>query len=168
MVMGNGPKLAMKVLKPNKGSLGMNLNIGPGAFDDGSRLAQVGATNRGKAIVKEKVEILTNLNKEKHAAVHILEKEKMGQWKSLFVISKGIQTKMLWCQILKLLRNERDILIFTVLLNDTRRSFRQICFIYLKLRLVELGLMVLLQKLDIRILLVWKRMVLLRNLVLLK
>ncbi|MBA0639810.1 hypothetical protein Goklo_022820, partial [Gossypium klotzschianum] len=78
VVMGNGPKLALKVLKPNNGSLGMNLNIGRGAFDDGSRLAQVGATNRGKAIVKEKVEILTNLIKEKHAAIHILEKEKMG------------------------------------------------------------------------------------------
>ncbi|MBA0578834.1 hypothetical protein Gorai_021106 [Gossypium raimondii] len=78
VVMGNGPKLALKVLNPNNGSLGMNLNIGRNAFDDGSRLAQVGAINRGKAIVKEKVEILTNLNKEKHAAVHILEKEKIG------------------------------------------------------------------------------------------
>ncbi|KAA3478040.1 hypothetical protein EPI10_011879 [Gossypium australe] len=39
VVMGSGPKLTLKILKPNNGSLGMNLNIGRGAFDDGSRLA---------------------------------------------------------------------------------------------------------------------------------
>ncbi|PPS20102.1 hypothetical protein GOBAR_AA00482 [Gossypium barbadense] len=73
MVMGSRPKSTLKVLKPNNG----NFNIGRGAFDDGSRLAQVGAIDRGKAIVMEKVEISANLNKEKHAAVRILEKEKM-------------------------------------------------------------------------------------------
>ncbi|MBA0730448.1 hypothetical protein Golax_004623, partial [Gossypium laxum] len=54
VVMGNRPKSALKVLKPNNGSLGMNLNIRWGDFDDGSRLAQVGATDRGKAIVMKK------------------------------------------------------------------------------------------------------------------
>ncbi|PPD83330.1 hypothetical protein GOBAR_DD19745 [Gossypium barbadense] len=73
MAMGSGLKSALKVLKPNN----RHLYIGHGTFDDGSRLALVGTIDRGKAIVMEKVEISVNLNNEKHAAIRILDKEKI-------------------------------------------------------------------------------------------
>ncbi|KAH1097119.1 hypothetical protein J1N35_014040 [Gossypium stocksii] len=76
--MGSGPKSTLKVLKPNNGSLGMNLNIGWVAFDDGSRLAQVDATDKWKGIVMGKMEFSANLYKKKHAAGCILEKFKNG------------------------------------------------------------------------------------------
>ncbi|PPS16870.1 hypothetical protein GOBAR_AA03707 [Gossypium barbadense] len=79
VVMGSGPKSTLKVLKSNNGSLGINLNIRRGAFDGGSRLAQVGATDKGKAIVMGKVEISTNLHKKKHAKICILEKFNNGR-----------------------------------------------------------------------------------------
>ncbi|PPS10157.1 hypothetical protein GOBAR_AA10486 [Gossypium barbadense] len=66
--------------KAKKWAKGKGAIAGHGVFDDGSKLGLMGATDQGKNIVIQPVDVSLNLNKEKHTAVHIMERKNMNSY----------------------------------------------------------------------------------------
>ncbi|KAH1063437.1 hypothetical protein J1N35_028424 [Gossypium stocksii] len=77
MTKGTWPKSSPSTLRPNNSRFGVTDNVGHGVYDDGSKLGLMGATDQGKNIVIQPVDVSLNLNKEKHTAVHIMERKNM-------------------------------------------------------------------------------------------
>ncbi|KAH1063433.1 hypothetical protein J1N35_028420 [Gossypium stocksii] len=80
VMIGAGPKSGSSALRPNNSKFGVKANIVHGVFDDGSKLGLMGATDQGKNIVIQLVDVLLNLSKEKYTAVHIMGRKNMDSY----------------------------------------------------------------------------------------
>ncbi|PPD90648.1 hypothetical protein GOBAR_DD12387 [Gossypium barbadense] len=75
-----GLKFGSSALRPNNDIFGVKTNVGQGVFDDGSKSGPMGATDRGKNIVIQPVDISLTLNKEKHTAMRIIDRKNVDSY----------------------------------------------------------------------------------------